>query len=106
MIAAHPGCTEKEMHNLKDFTSEKLQISPEQVQIFTPTPSTYSTLMYYTEIDSFTGKNIFVEKDINKANKQKEIATAKREKRVNEKKHSRINSPKNRVLGKNRKRSK
>ncbi len=85
MIAAHPGCTEKEMHMLKEFTSEKLLISPEQVQIFTPTPSTYSTLMYYTEIDPFTGKNIFVEKSIQKAIKQKDIATTKREKRVSQK---------------------
>jgi uncharacterized radical SAM protein YgiQ len=78
MIAAHPGCTENDMHKLKEFASEKLAISPEQVQIFTPTPSTYSTLMYYTEIDPFTGEKLFVEKDIAKARKQKEIATLKR----------------------------
>lgn len=77
MIAAHPGCTESDMHKLKEFTSEKLAISPEQVQVFTPTPSTYSTLMYYTEIDPFTGKNLFVEKDINKTATQKNIAVAK-----------------------------
>jgi uncharacterized radical SAM protein YgiQ len=77
MIAAHPGCTENDMHKLKDFASEKLAISPEQVQIFTPTPSTYSTLMYYTEIDPFTGEKLFVEKDIAKAVKQKNIATVK-----------------------------
>ncbi len=77
MIAAHPGCTESDMHKLKEFTSEKLSISPEQVQVFTPTPSTYSTLMYYTEIDPFTGKKFFVEKDINKTTAQKNIAVAK-----------------------------
>ena len=77
MIAAHPGCTESDMHKLKEFTSEKLAISPEQVQVFTPTPSTYSTLMYYTEIDPFTGKKLFVEKDINKTTAQKNIAVAK-----------------------------
>ena len=33
-----------------------------QVQIFTPTPSTYSTLMYYTEKDWQTEQSIFVEK--------------------------------------------
>ncbi len=85
MIAAHPGCTEKEMNSLKNFASEKLSISPEQVQIFTPTPSTYSTLMYYTEIDPFTGRKIFVEKDINKKIKQKDILT--------EKKHKLLSSP-------------
>ena len=79
MIAAHPGCTENDMHKLKEFTSEKLEISPEQVQIFTPTPSTYSTLMYYTEINPFTGEKLFVENDPNKMIIQKNIATAKRE---------------------------
>lgn len=57
LIAAHPGCNEKDMENLKKFASRELNTNPEQVQIFTPTPSTYSTLMYYTEMDPYTGKN-------------------------------------------------
>ncbi|MFH1194474.1 MAG: YgiQ family radical SAM protein, partial [bacterium] len=72
-IAAHPGCTENEMEDLKSFASNKLEISPEQVQIFTPTPSTYSTLMYYTETDPFTGKKIFVEKNHSGKENQKNI---------------------------------
>ena len=63
------------MKKLKNFASSELRVSPEQVQIFTPTPSTYSTLMYYTEVDPFSGKKIFVEKDINKKYKQKQILT-------------------------------
>jgi len=43
------------------------------VQIFTPTPSTYSTLMYYTCTDPFTGERIFVEKDPMRKKKQKGI---------------------------------
>ncbi len=81
MIAAHPGCTESDMKNLKTFASTKLEISPEQVQVFTPTPSTYSSLMYYTEIDPFTGEKIFVEKDIKKKEIQKEILVVKRDNR-------------------------
>lgn len=77
MIAAHPGCTEHDMHKLKSFASEKLDMSPEQVQVFTPTPSTYSSLMYYTEINPFTDKKIFVEKDNNKKEKQKSIVVKK-----------------------------
>ena len=38
-------------------------MNPEQVQIFLPAPSTYSSLMYYTGIDPFTGKPLFVEKE-------------------------------------------
>jgi uncharacterized radical SAM protein YgiQ len=41
-IAAHPGCSDQDMKKLKQFTREKLKLNPEQVQIFTPTPSTYS----------------------------------------------------------------
>lgn len=77
LIAAHPGCTDEEMKQLKSYTSKHLRINPEQVQIFTPLPSTYSALMYYTEQDPFTGKPIFVEKDINRKKKQKEILTSK-----------------------------
>ncbi|MGL5099817.1 MAG: DUF3362 domain-containing protein, partial [Fusobacteriaceae bacterium] len=73
LIAAHPGCDEKEMNNLKKFASQELRLNPEQVQIFTPTPSTYSTLMYYTEKDPFTGKKVFVEKEISRKQKQKDV---------------------------------
>lgn len=77
-IAAHPGCNINDMKNLKSFTSRNLKINPEQVQIFTPTPSTYSTLMYYTGIDPFTKMKIYVEKDIMSKEKQKEVLTSKR----------------------------
>jgi len=73
LIAAHPGCRERDMHRLKEYTSKELKFNPEQVQIFTPTPSTYSTLMYYTERDSFTRKAIYVEKNLKKKGKQKGI---------------------------------
>ena len=72
-IAAHPGCTDEDMRELKSYTSRELKINPQQVQIFTPLPSTYSGLMYWTETDPFTGKKIFVEKDINKKQRQKNI---------------------------------
>jgi len=77
LIAAHPGCTERDMHALRRFASRRLQINPEQVQIFTPTPSTYSTLMYYTETDPFTGEKLFVEKKLAKKSRQKNILIRK-----------------------------
>lgn len=73
LIAAHPGCNDKDMINLKKFASLELRLNPEQVQIFTPTPSTYSTLMYYTEFNPFIKKEIFVEKDIQRKQKQKDV---------------------------------
>ncbi len=77
LIAAHPGCTDGEMRKLKTYTSKHLRINPEQVQIFTPLPSTYSALMYYTGKDPFTGRDIYVEREINKKQKQKDIVTSK-----------------------------
>ena len=77
LIAAHPGCTDKDMRALKRFASRQLQINPRQVQVFTPTPSTYSSLMYYTEIDPFTGEQLFVEKDLVRRERQKSILVRK-----------------------------
>ena len=77
IIAAHPGCSAQDMVRLKTFTSEKLHVNPEQVQIFTPTPSTYSSLMYYTELDPFTRRPVFVEKDPRRKEHQKDIVTRK-----------------------------
>lgn len=71
LIAAHPGCTEYDMQKLKQFISINLRIIPEQVQIFTPTPSTYSSVMYFTEMDPFTMKPVFVEKETTRKEKQK-----------------------------------
>jgi uncharacterized radical SAM protein YgiQ len=76
-IAAHPGCAEENMRELKSFTGRELKINPEQVQIFTPLPSTYSALMYWTGIDPFTGKKIFVEKETPKKERQKAIVAGK-----------------------------
>ena len=61
------------MQFLRRFANEKLHMTPEQTQIFTPTPSTWSTLMYVTETDPFTMHPIFVEKDPAKRQKQKDI---------------------------------
>ncbi len=81
LIAAHPGCSENEMINLKEFTTDKLKINPEQVQVYIPLPSTYSALMFYTGIDPETGKKIFVEKDNGKKEKQKSILVGKKDKK-------------------------
>ncbi len=76
-IAAHPGCNEKDMQALRSFAVRELRIHPEQVQIFTPTPSTYSSLMYYTEMDPFTMESLFVEKLQKQKEVQKNILVAK-----------------------------
>jgi len=76
-IAAHPGCTEEDMRELKSFAARELKINPQQIQIFTPLPCTYSALMYFTGIDPATGRKIFVEKNIAKKQRQKDIVVGK-----------------------------
>ncbi len=82
LIAAHPGCTESHMHKLQHFISRQLKTRPEQVQIFTPTPSTYASLMYWTGIDPFTNETIFVEKNIRAKVKQKMVLLPKLQKKT------------------------
>ncbi|HNR66020.1 MAG TPA: YgiQ family radical SAM protein, partial [Atribacterota bacterium] len=75
-MSAHPGCSEEDMTQLKNYIKKELKLKPEQVQVFIPAPSTYSALMYYTERNPFTGDKIFVEKKIKNKDKQKKIITA------------------------------
>ena len=74
-IAAHPGCTEEDMRRLHDFTQTRLRLNPEQVQLFTPLPSTWSTAIWWTGLDPDTGEPVFVEKRIRERQVQKDILT-------------------------------
>jgi radical SAM superfamily enzyme YgiQ (UPF0313 family) len=50
----------------------RLGIKPEQVQDFTPTPMTLSTTMYYCGKDPYTGKKVYVARDVEEKRRQKE----------------------------------
>lgn len=86
IIAAHPGCTLQDMQRLKNFALSELKLLPRQVQIFTPTPSTWSTLMYWTGKNPFTGKPCFVEKSFQGREKQKNVLMVPWKKKQGEKK--------------------
>jgi uncharacterized radical SAM protein YgiQ len=79
LMAAHPGCTMVDMQALRRFAEKTMKLLPEQVQIFTPSPSTYSTLMYATGTDPFTGKNLFVERSLRNKVQQKAVLSKRRE---------------------------
>ncbi|HOW57272.1 MAG TPA: YgiQ family radical SAM protein [Smithellaceae bacterium] len=83
-IAAHPGCTDEDMRRMKSFAAKELKTNPEQVQIFTPLPSTWSALMYWTGIDPFSGRQIFIERDSAKKQRQKNIIAPQTGKKVNQ----------------------
>ena len=59
LMSSHPGSTLKEAIELAEYLRD-LGYMPEQVQDFYPTPSTVSTVMYYTGIDPRTGEKVFV----------------------------------------------
>ncbi|MFQ5329342.1 MAG: YgiQ family radical SAM protein [Thermodesulfobacteriota bacterium] len=73
LIAAHPGCSLEDMRKLRSFCKQELRLLPEQLQLFTPTPSTYATLIYWTERDPFTGEPCFVEKSDRGREAQKRV---------------------------------
>jgi uncharacterized radical SAM protein YgiQ len=77
LIAAHPGCTQADMEALRRFAARELTLRPEQVQLFTPAPSTLSTLMYCTERNPLTGGRLFVEKTAAGRELQKQILVEK-----------------------------
>lgn len=72
-IAAHPGCTEADMRELKRFATRELKLNPEQVQIFTPTPLTAATCMYYTGVDPVSGQSAYVARGLGEKTRQKNM---------------------------------
>jgi len=72
-MAAHPGCGNRAMEDLSRFARNDLHTNPEQVQIFTPTPSTVSTLMYCTRRDLDDKHNVWSEHDAYRKQIQKDI---------------------------------
>jgi len=99
IIAAHPGCRLQDMQELKKFAGKELKLIPRQVQIFTPTPSTWSTLMYWTGRNPFTASPCFVEKEVRGREKQKQVLTGA----VSGNKHSarqRVRSKKKQIIRK------
>lgn len=59
LMSSHPGSTLRDAVELALFLKRE-NIRPEQVQDFYPTPGTVSTCMFYTELDPFTMKPVFV----------------------------------------------
>ncbi|MCM1161213.1 MAG: YgiQ family radical SAM protein [Roseburia sp.] len=62
LMSSHPGSTLKEAVALAEYLRD-LGYMPEQVQDFYPTPSTISTVMYYTGVDPRTLKPVYVVKN-------------------------------------------
>jgi uncharacterized radical SAM protein YgiQ len=60
-MSGHPGCTVADMIELAEYIRDR-NLYTEQVQDFTPTPMSVSTCMYYTGLDPFTLRPVYVPK--------------------------------------------
>lgn len=59
LMSSHPGSTLRDAVELALFLKEE-HLRPEQVQDFYPTPGTISTCMFYTGLDPYTLKEVYV----------------------------------------------
>ena len=62
LMSSHPGATLQDAVELALFI-KKEHLHPEQVQDFYPTPGTIATAMFYTELDPYTLKPVYVAKN-------------------------------------------
>ena len=62
LMSSHPGSTMKEAVELAEYIRD-MGYNPEQVQDFYPTPSTLSSVMYYTGLDPRTMEKVYVPTD-------------------------------------------
>ena len=70
-ISSHPGCTERDMRSLADKVLGKLHFDLEQVQDLTPTPMTFSSVMFYTGENPYTGEKVYVARSQEEKRRQK-----------------------------------
>ena len=61
LMSSHPGSTIKDAIELSLFLREQ-KLRPEQVQDFYPTPGTISTCIFYTGLDPYTLREVYVPK--------------------------------------------
>lgn len=71
-ISSHPESKSEDMAELAVKTKE-LGYRLEQVQDFTPTPMTLSTVIFYTGINPYTGKEVYTAKSIEEKKKQQKF---------------------------------
>lgn len=59
LMSSHPGSTMKSAERLARYMKQN-KLHSEQVQDFYPTPGTAATVMYYTGLNPFDGKKVYV----------------------------------------------
>lgn len=77
LMSSHPGSTLNDAIKLALYLKEK-GINPQQVQDFYPTPGTISTCMFYTGLDPFTMKSVYVPKSYKEKKMQRALLQYKK----------------------------
>ena len=72
LMSSHPGSTLEDAVELAVYLKSR-KYSPEQVQDFYPTPGTASTCMFYTGIDPFSGKRVYIPKSYEEKQAQRAL---------------------------------
>ncbi|MBI5389916.1 DUF3362 domain-containing protein [Candidatus Woesearchaeota archaeon] len=77
-VVAHPGSTMESMDELRKFCDDE-GLYVNLTQVFTPTPGTASTSMYYTGEHPLTGKKVYVPRSFREKKDQKNVLFAREE---------------------------
>ena len=77
LMSSHPGSKLEDALELALYLKEN-NINPEQVQDFYPTPGTASTCMFYSGVDPFTGKSVYVPRSYEEKQLQRALLQAYR----------------------------
>ncbi len=72
LMSSHPGCGLTEAVEMAEYIRD-MGFIPQQVQDFYPTPSTLSTVMYYTGLDPRTMKPVYVPKNAHEKSMQRAL---------------------------------
>jgi uncharacterized radical SAM protein YgiQ len=72
LMSSHPGSTLENAAELALFLREN-RLRPEQVQDFYPTPGTISTAMFYTGLDPYTMKPVYIPKSAEEKSFQRSL---------------------------------
>ena len=72
LMSSHPGSTLSDAVKLAEYI-KRWNYNPEQVQDYYPTPGTASTVMFYTGLDPFTMKSVYVPKSADEKRMQRAL---------------------------------
>jgi len=81
LMSSHPGSEMSDALMLSEYIQNN-KLAPEQVQDFYPTPGTASTCMFYTGINPFTMKEVYIPRDYREKQTQRALLQPQKNRQV------------------------